>query len=62
MHVKTSTMIRRKMVKKMSRTTFDKDKLDKREIITKCIGYRQKQKNWSIPRTRIKITKKKPKK
>lgn len=55
-------MIRRRMVKKMSRTTFDKDKLDKREIITKCIGYRQKQKNWSIPRTRIKITKKKPKK
>lgn len=56
-------MIRRRMVKKMSRTTFDKDKLDKREIKTKCIGYRQTQmyKNWSIPRTRIKITKKKPK-
>lgn len=57
-------MIRRRMVKEMSRTTFDKDKLDKHEIKTKCIGYRQKQiyKNWSIPRTRIKITKKKPKK
>lgn len=41
-------MIRRRMVKKMSRMTFDKDKLDKHEIKTKCIG--------------IKITKKKPKK
>lgn len=31
-------MIRRRMVKKMSRTTFDKDKFDKREMKTKCIG------------------------